>query len=127
MKTREEFIKELWHDLAGQPIKQHPSLESLRETEWCEEFELYLTYNPRFIQLMKNRMIMGSFRYGLMAEQDYGRFDLYKIFCDKINLLHETKNLECLVDAANVCLIRFVHNKRTTGKNLIVAIFDANF
>ena len=41
------------------PIKTKPSLESLKKTEWSPEFE----------KLMRNRLIMGAIRYGLLHEK----------------------------------------------------------
>lgn len=120
MRESRDFLKELWYDLAGKTYtkrEKYPSLEELKKTQWDSDFEYLLRRNSsfvdeEFIQFMRNRMIMGSFRYGLMEDQDYGRFDLVQYIRDKQKSFYETKNLECLVDAANNCLIMFVHGKR---------------
>lgn len=130
MRTERDFLTELWFDLAGKPyqtFENYPSLEVLKQTQWSPEFEVLmqkvyervkdqtdLPWNPEFIQYMKNRLIMGAFRYGLMEKQDYGRFDLSAYIFGKISKFFKnpSKNLECLIDAANNCLITFVHGKR---------------
>lgn len=120
MRESRDFLKELWYDLAGKTYtkrEKYPSLEELKKTQWDNDFEYLLRRNnsfvdDEFIQFMRNRMIMGSFRYGLMEDQDYGRFDLVQYIRDKQKSFYKTKNLECLVDAANNCLIMFVHGKR---------------
>ncbi len=130
----DDFLKELWHDLAGKPYvglpKNIPSIEELRKTEWCQEFEDYmlmccggLKLNEEFIGLMKNRLVMGAFRYGLMAKQDYCLYDLTGQAAKKFDKYLKTKNLEYIVDAANNCLLAYVHWKRqgykVTNLNLL--------
>lgn len=87
----------------------HPDLEYLRATQWSARFE----------QLMRNRLIMGSFRYsrgtpvpdndpipeGVLANDMHRRICLYV----------RTGNTEHLVDVANLALIEFevgVHPKK---------------
>jgi len=115
------FLMSLWYDLAGKnylEVSAKPSLEELRKTEWSSEFEELLSEfigqapNHEFITYMRNRLIMGAFRYGLMREQDYSKYDIPGYIKGKIKLFEEAKNLECLIDAANLCLIGYIHYLR---------------
>lgn len=81
---RNAGLKENW--VPGDPVRKMPSLESLRETEWCPEFE----------ELMRNRMIMGAFRYNTVAESDYSGYDLVGEAKRRIDLYADSHNLEHL-------------------------------
>ena len=74
------------------------SLESLRQTEWSEEFEC----------LMRNRLLMGRFRYGKMGGPAKGKFDHVASMIQRLRLYQKTGNLEHLVDVANIALVKFV-------------------
>lgn len=78
---------------------QHPSLASLRTTE-CD---------PEFLRMMDNRLLMGSFRYGLMADPDKWTYDLVAGARKKLAAYEETGNLEHLVDVANYARLEFLH------------------
>lgn len=108
MLTREEIIKESWYRIAGKvspkKTKILPPPEELKKTQWCPEFE----------QLMRNRLIMGAFRYGLMSEQDYSGYDLPGEAIKRTGKYIKDKNLEHLVDAANMLLLEFL-DKRNKG------------
>lgn len=129
-----EFLNDLWRDLAGLPPKRlgddkgayhlygDAFILQRKISEWNEEFErdlrkefpsMELNY---IISLMKNRLLMGSFRYGLMKEQDYGRFNLVKLIKIKNELYINTRDLEALVDASNLCLLAYTHAKRLSYK-----------
>ena len=64
-KTNTQFIRDR---VEGCLPKRVAPLESLRSSEWSREFE----------ELMRNRLLMGAFRYGLLIEKHRGqkRFDL---------------------------------------------------
>ena len=56
---------------------------------------------------MKNRLIIGFFRYGSVKDKhkkDYNRVQALK---EKIDLYQKTGNGECLVDMSNLCMIEF--------------------
>ena len=106
MKTVTEHLRD--HLLAtlgySKPVKRLPDLESLRLTEWCHEFE----------QLRRNRMIIGAFRYGLLASPEkWGRpictYDLLAGLEKKVAEYRNTGNLEALVDAGNYLMLEFMH------------------
>ncbi len=79
-------------------VRELPSLRILKESEWSPEFE----------QCMRNRLIMGAFRYELFNIKRQGlKYDLAPEAIRRIKLFIETGNTEHLVDAANMCLIEF--------------------
>lgn len=106
MTGREFHTMNAWRRLSGYPeldqdeIKPKPTMspmEVLRETEWSPEFE----------KLMRNRMLMGAFRYGLLhanVRPNYGYVDSIE---RRLKIFRETGNMEYLVDIANICLIIF--------------------
>jgi len=93
------MLDDAWKRLAGRPVAVvDTSLAELRRTEW----------SPRFESLMRNRLLMGSFRYGRMKDPaKTGRFDNIKDAIRRLQEYQETGNDELLVDAANLCLIEF--------------------
>lgn len=62
--------------------------------------------NQEFIQLMKNRLMIGHFRYGLKVEQG-ARYDTVQALQARLKLYVETGNTEYLVDLANFCMLEF--------------------
>lgn len=69
------------------------------EAEWSVQFE----------KLMKNRILMGTLRYGRMSMRRFNQ--LHYNNCDdavrRIRLYQATGNAEHLVDAANMLLVEF--------------------
>lgn len=126
----DQFLQDLWREKCGLPpcalYGQHPNLDELKRGQWDNNFERLIKkddifyakcgYSEEFIQLMKNRLIMGSFRYGLMSEQDYSRFDLMGYIINKVTVFNETLHLEPLVDAGNNCLLAYIHCLRGEPK-----------
>lgn len=97
------FLKELWFDLAGKPYKAKkqiimPSLKELEESEWSPEFE----------RLMKNRLIVGAFRYGLFRDDKRPSFKRVSSIIDRLEMYLEDGNTEHLVDAAAISMAEFV-------------------
>jgi len=98
--TRSPFAENAWRRMCGLSEKKKenmPSLGELKKTEWF----------PEFIKLMRNRMLMGAFRYGRMDRQDLRSYDLPAEAKKRINRYIETGNTENLVDAANMLGIEF--------------------
>lgn len=98
MKKYERTVTEAIREnlLRNVDLIPQPTLEELRESEWSDEFE----------QLMRNRLIMGAFRYGVMSRPCVDdEFALYAI--KRIKKYIKTGNTEFLVDAANLCLMEF--------------------
>lgn len=96
---RAHLLKSLGFSVA----RKVPDLPALRATEW----------NPDFEKLMRNRLIMGAFRYGTKAEKDglNIRYDYAKAIKPRLELYLETGDIELLVDVANLALLEFQHGK----------------
>jgi hypothetical protein len=75
------------------------SLSELRRTQWSKEFEDY----------MRNRLLFGRFRYGDMSSPEKGKYDNIGSAIRRLQRYKEDGNQELLVDAANLCMIEFVH------------------
>ena len=112
--STKDFIYDLWCDIANKPeksplnkpLKKIPSLEELKISQWCPELE----------KLQRNRLIMGAFRYGLLEDQDFNKYDLVLEIKKRLERYIKTKNLEYLVDTNNMCLLQFIKGKRLGQK-----------
>lgn len=93
VKTITEHIRD--NLLLGLFHKSKPVLEELKKTEWNSEFET----------LMRNRLIMGALRYGLLKENI--SYDSITSIRQRLDLLEVDGNGEHLVDIANLCLVMF--------------------
>ena len=103
MKTVTEHIRHRLLERAGlipQPLL--PPLEQLRETEWCSEFE----------QLMRNRLILGAFRYGLFSSNSKTAWRMMDSIHKRLSLYSTDGNLEHLVDAANLLMLEYLKGIR---------------
>jgi len=65
---------------------------------------------------MRNRLIMGAFRYGRIQDHAFAKYDLIKEVKKRIDKFTDSNNLEHLVDAANMCLLAFVNGQREGKK-----------
>lgn len=74
-----------------------PDMEELADTEWSPKFEKY----------MRNRIIMGAFRYGRLHDPKKPQFDRLASARKRLDLYEKTGNTEHLVDVANMCLLEF--------------------
>lgn len=72
-------------------------LADLERSEW----------SPKFERLMRNRLIMGGLRYGLLHAPGKKQYDRVASVVKRVRLYAETGNLEHLVDCANECLLEF--------------------
>ena len=78
-------------------IAMRPSLSELRKTEWSKPFET----------LMRNRLIMGAFRYGLKKTKGDQGYDMVGSLEQRVQAYKKTGNLELLADVANLALLEF--------------------
>lgn len=84
---------------ADHPGTKRESLESLRQSEWSPEFE----------RLMRNRLIMGRFRYASLADPNRPQYKRIDSAIKRLREYQDIGNLELLVDVSNLCLLEFVH------------------
>jgi hypothetical protein len=71
--------------------------EELQKSEWSEEFET----------LMRNRLLMGAFRYGRLHDPDKPNYNRMKGIISHLVQYEHTHNKEHLVDIANIALCEF--------------------
>ena len=102
---RSFFLRNLWRWKCGLPEEPEPDeridFEELRKTEWAPEFE----------QLMRNRLLLGSIRYGKLGAPGKPQYDRIAASIKRLRHYEETGNLEMLVDVANFCLLEFVEGR----------------
>lgn len=106
MQTQ-DFLKNLWRWKCGLPevdgvSKQIPSVNELRKSEW----------SPRFEELMRNRLLMGAYRYGVMGHNGVrpkGKpmYDRCESIRQRLLRYEQSGNAEWLVDIANMALLMF--------------------
>ena len=105
MKTEKEFAMDLWRDMCGLkplPEKKPASLKELRLTEWSLRFE----------QLMRNRILMGSFRYETWEEKRKAfKYAQLERMIKELKKYEKDGNDERLVNVANLCLLEFEFGK----------------
>jgi len=101
-----ELLNNSWHRLAGveKPIKKpFPTLEQLEKSQWSDEFE----------HKMRNRLLMGAFRYGILGDPEKPKYDNIPSIKRRVDTYVETGNTEHLIDAANICLVEFVEGEHS--------------
>lgn len=104
--TREAFINNLWRRSTGLSELQESesiSLETMLSTEWSDRFEI----------LLRNRLVVGGFRYGLLNEPNKPRYDRVSAIIKRAQLYQEIGNDELLVDIANLAMLEFEEGKHS--------------
>lgn len=103
MVSRDRFTRNAWRRLAGLPESDElpPTLAELRQTEWSQAFEA----------LMRNRLILGAFRYGRLGGQFKPQYDRTQAILLRTAQYAATGNLELLVDVANLAMLEFVEGR----------------
>lgn len=81
----------------GEVVKPKFTLDGLERSEW----------SPTFERLMRNRLIMGALRYGLLHDPNKRRWDRVGSIRKRLEGYAATGNTEFLVDIANLCLLEF--------------------
>lgn len=95
------FFRQAWRWTAGLPEEEprqlRPALKVLQASQW----------NALFESLMRNRLVMGAFRYGMFSEQGKVRHDNTKSIQSHLDAYRATGNGEHLVDIANLSLVEY--------------------
>jgi len=108
-------------------IPEHDlDLQGIRKAQWSPKFEYLMhtidggVWSERFITLMKNRLVMGSLRYGLSDDPEKKHFACIDNLQERWALWEKTGDSELLVDVANLALLTFVegnHPKAHVSRN----------
>lgn len=99
-KTVHDFLRERLLAKAGifELLPPAPTLDEVAKIQSCPQFEQY----------RKNRMIMGFFRYGSLADQiGKSKYDNVGSIARRLALYNKDRNREHLVDIANLAMIEF--------------------
>ncbi len=96
MKTVSQYLRNHLLKKVNNPIIQINIGELLR-SEWSIKFE----------KLMRNRLVMGAFRYGNLYAGNKHQYDRISAIIARAQQYQLEGNDELLVDIANLCLIEF--------------------
>lgn len=101
-----------------------PDLDVLKETEWDFDFFNMVkskldSWDPRFELLIRNRMIMGYFRYGGLREKK-PKYNNIGSIAKRFSFYEETGNAEFLIDNAALCLVEYAAENFSPTKDDIV-------
>ena len=66
-------------------------------------------FSERFVDGMKDRMAVSYFKYGKVAKAFPKKVDAVESLRLRLDAYAETGNTEHLVDAANYCMIEYMH------------------
>ena len=97
MRTKEWYKENRWRLAHGLPERK-PGL-----APYIGELQEQLAWMDKWFQYMRNRILMGRFRYGPFSNKV--KYDYISAIKKKIELYEKSGNLENLVDAANYCLL----------------------
>lgn len=94
-------MRNAWRRLAGLPEEEEPrrmpSYDEIRKSEW----------SPAFERLMRDRLVMGAFRYGLLNAEGKPQYDRIASIVKRAELYRETGDDQLLADMANLALCEF--------------------
>lgn len=100
------FLNELWYDSINKPYEEKktkllPPLDDLLTSEWSSEFE----------EKMRNRLVMGAFRYGRISDNVDNNYNWVDNAILRLEEYKETGNTENLIDIANYMMVEFMVGK----------------
>lgn len=98
------------------------SLEQLKRENWNVMFDkVLISFDQKLVDMQHNRLCLGSLRYGKFGDKEKAaRQDRERYIENKVEILRKTKNIECLIDIANILLLESVESK-------LNLTFDYNF
>ena len=100
------YLRNLWlwtcglpeHPLPEDPLPPAlPNIEEIMKRQWCKGF----------ILLCRNRLLMGTFRYGFFSKGK-GEYDNIASAIERLQEYQKGGNKEHLLDAANLCHVEWV-------------------
>ena len=103
MQNRNHFLFNLWRWKCDLPEEDYNkplySIADLRKSQMSK----------KFIELMENRMVMGTFRYGKWQDNKKNgiKYDRVGSIRKRLDKFEETGNTEYLVDIANLAMIEY--------------------
>ena len=102
MKHVSDHLRSHLLDILGivNPVRL-PPLEYLVLTEWSDAFET----------LMRNRLIIGAFRYGTQEQQRDMNIHRIESLRRRLDDYEATGNMEHLVDFAAIAMAEYIHPK----------------
>lgn len=107
MQTVTQHIrKHLLSRQVAPPSRKLPPMEVLYLSEW----------HPPFETLMRNRLVMGAYKYGLLAEDNAARYARVQSAIKRLTLYLEDGDGEHLVDAANLAMVEFAQGGHPDGR-----------
>lgn len=95
------FLSNLWRWACGLPEHDEPQVYRFTLAQAREN------WSDKFIGLMRNRMLLGIYRYGYFRDPNQPKYDRIESALRRIRAYAETGNTETLVDAANLLMIEF--------------------
>jgi hypothetical protein len=90
-------------------ITEHIRTHILREPQYTDyETMRRIQWSPPFIRLMRNRMILGGYRYGRVDDPTQPPRDQIRSLIHRARFYLADGNQEHLVDIANLALVEYV-------------------
>lgn len=86
-----------------------PGVILKREDKMDNDKILETEFSSKFVELMKNRMIVSFYKYGKLTDAYPHKVDAISSLTERILKYAETGNTEWLVDVANFAMIEFMH------------------
>jgi hypothetical protein len=104
--TIEFFFQNAWRWTLGLDEFEHQDAIPYKSAPSVEEIANH-KFKDEFVKLMRNRMIMGFFRYGYNDPKKIKTYDFILSVKQRIERYEKDGNLEHLVDAANILRMEF--------------------
>jgi hypothetical protein len=105
------FFKSAWSTLVTHTTGEGSKIGNSEKIPFIVPKDLKNENHDEFYQLMCNRMKMGAFRYGLLREKNYTRYDLLNELIRRTQRFHVSRNLEDLVDIGNLTALAYRYFK----------------
>lgn len=102
--TNRHFVDNLWRWKCGMEELEETPFEPVDIDELAKS-----QMSSRFVQLMTNRMVLGTLRYGRWQDNKNNgvKYDRVGSIRKRLDLFEKTGNSEYLVDIANFAMIEF--------------------